>query len=373
MYRSPHVPSYGPRSARIAIVAEAPGKVEVQLGRPLVGPSGRLLNDWLDLVGIRRKDVWTGNIYNYMAPASKIEFAPKGEVEAWASCIHQRLEQELDDPWVIVPMGAISLRAILRKPLWDKRSPTIGSWRGSITSTYLHGRKVKVIPVLHPAGVLRDMSLWKLCLADWKRISEDSKFRGLRHPKRLLHLPPHGPEIKRLFTEAKNPNTLMAIDIETPRRKGVGRRIECVCVSTDANEAWAFRWPEDRGDIEVLCRSRCQKVGQNFLFDRFWLAGEGIEVVGEIHDTLSQLHSIDASLPSFSLATIGSLVTRQPYWKKHSGADKESDTDSIDWTPRKNLMLYCCTDAATTREAAGVFLNVLEGERPPWVPKQLTN
>lgn len=48
------VPSEGPKTAKIAIVGEAPGAAEVQKGRPFCGPAGRLLNQLLSDAGIDR-------------------------------------------------------------------------------------------------------------------------------------------------------------------------------------------------------------------------------------------------------------------------------------------------------------------------------
>jgi uracil-DNA glycosylase len=52
----------GPLNSRLAIVGEAPGKQEVEEGRPFVGNAGKLLNRLLEDAGIDRSKVYVTNI-----------------------------------------------------------------------------------------------------------------------------------------------------------------------------------------------------------------------------------------------------------------------------------------------------------------------
>lgn len=56
------VPFRGPPSARVAVIAEAPGKVENQVGKPLVGPAGQLLDSCLSEVGLDLTDIMYFNV-----------------------------------------------------------------------------------------------------------------------------------------------------------------------------------------------------------------------------------------------------------------------------------------------------------------------
>jgi uracil-DNA glycosylase family protein len=51
----------GPVGAALMLVGEQPGDQEDRAGRPFVGPAGRLLDEVLDEVGLRREDVWVTN------------------------------------------------------------------------------------------------------------------------------------------------------------------------------------------------------------------------------------------------------------------------------------------------------------------------
>jgi uracil-DNA glycosylase len=52
----------GTLRSRLAIVGEAPGKQEVEEGRPFVGNAGKLLDELLEEAGIDRSKVYVSNV-----------------------------------------------------------------------------------------------------------------------------------------------------------------------------------------------------------------------------------------------------------------------------------------------------------------------
>ncbi len=62
------VKSHGPLNARIAIVGEAPGKREEELGRPFVGASGGLLSVMLSDAGLSKEQCRLMNIMEIRPP-----------------------------------------------------------------------------------------------------------------------------------------------------------------------------------------------------------------------------------------------------------------------------------------------------------------
>ncbi|KKL45097.1 hypothetical protein LCGC14_2359120, partial [marine sediment metagenome] len=63
-----YVPATGPRDAKIVILGEAPGAVEVQRGEPFVGPSGKLLSQILAQAGIRKDQCYITNVVKEQPP-----------------------------------------------------------------------------------------------------------------------------------------------------------------------------------------------------------------------------------------------------------------------------------------------------------------
>ena len=384
-----HIPAYGRLDAPFIAIAEAPWKSELKVGRPLVGPSGVQLDNWWGRAGISRSQFRLYNVMEYAAPGGKIERAHKDEVEAWASTLHDRLA-ECEAPKVIIPMGDIALRALLRKPLWANNSPHISDWRGSILQVEHNGKPVKCIPAYHPAACMYDPALVKICRLDWVRVADEAKLPDdFDWPFHTHYIPGIGvyrtcgpnvdkadvsedanrDAINRYRDAAQDPTTIMAVDIENP-----GKRMACVGFSTDPAQSLTLVWPEHVDLITELCESPCTKVLQNGLFDRFWLHPPSayaplaerhwrmqylpaIRMGGEVVDTLAMHHVLDATLPH-SLATMTSLYTRQPYYKTQH---KDSDSPTIDRDPIDRLCIYNGLDCVCTRALFDIFTAKLKG------------
>jgi len=57
------VPEEWNPEAKIMFIGEAPGFFEDKQGRPFIGQAGRLLDSLLQLIKVRREDVWIGNLF----------------------------------------------------------------------------------------------------------------------------------------------------------------------------------------------------------------------------------------------------------------------------------------------------------------------
>lgn len=132
---------YEGQSSSICFIAEALGRDEVRLGRPLIGPAGQVFNRILVASGIKREDVFLMNTVSCRPPNNKLQ----GNEVATCSTIRESLI-EACKPKVIVTLGAVAMRA-----LFPKIKKGIIAMRGSIL-TY-HG--IPVVVTLHPSYVMR--------------------------------------------------------------------------------------------------------------------------------------------------------------------------------------------------------------------------
>src|SRR6202048_1908568 len=69
--RSVAVPGEGSPEAEIMFIGEGPGFHEDQQGRPFVGAAGQLLTEMLDLIGLRRQDVFITNVVRCRPPGNR--------------------------------------------------------------------------------------------------------------------------------------------------------------------------------------------------------------------------------------------------------------------------------------------------------------
>lgn len=125
-------------------VGEAPGATEDREGRPFVGASGRFLSEGLALIGLSRADVYVTNVVKYHPPGNRTP----DSLEILASLPLLVKEVDIVGPRVVVPMGAVALRAFV-----DGGSitsihgvPTVGRSRG----------KYVVVPMFHPSYCIRN-------------------------------------------------------------------------------------------------------------------------------------------------------------------------------------------------------------------------
>lgn len=152
------VPFLGPSPSRIAIVGEAPGASEDEIGQPFVGASGKLLRRELTRLGL---DVNTVAFLNVVScwPNRKPATPTRKEMEA---CRENFIQQVgVIQPEFMLILGATALSAF-----W--RSMTVKQVRGHwwIWSTDSIAQPIWCFASIHPAAVLRDNQLREGFVAD---------------------------------------------------------------------------------------------------------------------------------------------------------------------------------------------------------------
>jgi uracil-DNA glycosylase len=135
--------------ARAMFVGEQPGDSEDKVGRPFVGPAGKLLDKALLAAGIDRKLVYVTNVVKHFkwVPRGKRRLHEKPNSREIAAC-RPWLEAELAvvKPRVLVLLGATAAQAILGK------SFKVTQQRGQILASDLAPR---VMATVHPSSLLR--------------------------------------------------------------------------------------------------------------------------------------------------------------------------------------------------------------------------
>lgn len=158
----------GNPNADILIIGEAPGADEDRIGRPFVGKSGQLLDKILLACGFTRQEhIFLSNILRCRPPGNRV---PKEEEVN--ECITYLYEQiELVNPKIIISLGATALKCLL-KDNGLKITKIHGNW--------INWEKRLVMPVYHPAALLRNPVLKRETWEDFKKIVY--KYRELVNP-----------------------------------------------------------------------------------------------------------------------------------------------------------------------------------------------
>ena len=149
------VPGEGDEHAQVMFIGEGPGYHEDQQGRPFVGPAGKLLDELIASIGMKRSEVYIANVVKCRPPGNR-DPVP-GEVEACRRWLDPQIQ--MIDPKVIVTLGRYSLAKFLPRD-------TISKVHGSPRTV---GGRV-VLPVHHPAAALYQQSLRGTIEEDFKKI-----------------------------------------------------------------------------------------------------------------------------------------------------------------------------------------------------------
>ncbi|MFA6789995.1 MAG: uracil-DNA glycosylase, partial [Parcubacteria group bacterium] len=103
------VPGEGSADARIVFIGEGPGAKEDQLGRPFVGAAGKFLDEMLEIINLKREDVYIANTVKCRPPQNRDPLDEEKEA-CWPW-----LEKQIDliKPDLIVTLGKHSLEKFL--------------------------------------------------------------------------------------------------------------------------------------------------------------------------------------------------------------------------------------------------------------------
>lgn len=154
----------GMAGARVMVVGEAPGREEDAVGRPFVGRSGQLLDRMFAAIGLARtarsRDaaLYITNVLPWRPPTNRDPAAD--EVELLKPFLFRHIE--LARPEILVAAGATAARVIL------ERTEGITRLRGR----WAEWRGVPVMPMVHPASLLRDSSRKRGAWADLLAVRE---------------------------------------------------------------------------------------------------------------------------------------------------------------------------------------------------------
>ena len=158
LYQSRHNIVFGvgnPR-ARVMFIGEAPGRNEDLQGEPFVGAAGKLLDDMLAMIGLRRQEIYITNSVKCRPPKNRDPL--NTEKDACAGFLRRQLE--LMQPKILVCLGRISAAEIIRPDFKITQEHGQFFEKNGMWMTALY----------HPAALLRDPGKKPETFQDLKRL-----------------------------------------------------------------------------------------------------------------------------------------------------------------------------------------------------------
>jgi DNA polymerase len=152
----------GSIDAHIMFVGEAPGKNEAKTGRPFCGAAGKILDELLVDIGIKREDVYITNIVKDRPPKNR-DPLPE-ELAVYGIFLDRQIG--LLKPKVIVTLGRHAMEYIMKK--YGLGLETIGEAHGKEYKVATQYGQASVVALYHPCVALYNRSKLSLLKNDIK-------------------------------------------------------------------------------------------------------------------------------------------------------------------------------------------------------------
>lgn len=334
--RFPGIPGSKPFKAKLAIVGEAPGNQEIGMKQPFVGPAGQLLNKALEAVGLPpREEIFVTNALLCRPPQQKPQL--KTAIRECQARLLEELEQV--QPEIILVLGNIAMHA-----LTDDFDLKITQVMGRvITSPYFPNSKV--IPVLHPAAVLRAPGDYKLFYSSLHYCRNIYDGGAPKDPGKTEWVPVEDEVSMQRMLKELSTKEVIAADIETtglnPRRD----ELLVLGIAYDKNKTFAIA-PNMLN--QKLFELPIKWIWHNGKFDISFLRRRGFAAKVD-HDTMLLSYCINEHGGIHDLGQISSRVLgAAPY--KHKAKEK-SGKKGFAALPKQDLYERVATDVDYTLQA----------------------
>lgn len=158
----------GNHQAKIMFIGEAPGSSENLTGVPFCGAAGKILDELLESVKIKREDVYIANILKCRPPGNRNP--EKKEIESCTPYLKKQIE--IINPKVICALGNFSTGFILEKYGLKDQIQGISKIHGNIFDPVNEGGNLKIISFYHPATATYNSNMKEILKKDFEILEE---------------------------------------------------------------------------------------------------------------------------------------------------------------------------------------------------------
>ena len=170
LYKTRNLPVIGEgnHQARIMFIGEAPGFNEDKTGRPFYGGAGKILDELLGSVKIKREEIYICNILKCRPPNNRNP--QKEEIKACTPYLERQIA--VIKPKIICPLGNYATVYLLEKFDLKDKIQGISKIHGRVFETKADFGSIKIIPFYHPAVVVYNQNMKETLKKDFKILNE---------------------------------------------------------------------------------------------------------------------------------------------------------------------------------------------------------
>lgn len=338
----PSLWGHGPSSGDIplAIISDAPTKLESDADKPFPGSLGKFFNWGLGNAELYRPRLWLTYVLSCRPPSDDLHHPNAvAAIDAERSFFRDEVRYLVQHRGlkVILAFGELAASALgvtgslpqVRGSVYVLNTRT---WKPADRQT---DSTVLVVPTYHPQYLLRNRwnrggrgradftAVWLDDLSKARRVATS----GWSPPREHFNLSPTLHDVESYVTTHRKQQSLIAVDIETTGFDPAKAAIVCVGLAHSSEDALVVPFLTDGGnhywnpgEARVVTQLLSQLLStnptlfQNALFDVPFLRAKGIRVGHVQHDTLLLHHAVSPELPH-KLGFIVSQYGDTPYWK----------------------------------------------------------
>lgn len=156
----------GNPEAEVVFIGEAPGKNEDLKGQPFVGAAGKFLDEMLEMIDLKREDIYITNIVKYRPPGNRDPHPD--EKKSFLPYLQSQLE--VIQPKVVVTLGRHSLNCFLPDLQISQVHGQPKRVRLSLKTDSNDSLQVVIVPLFHPAAALYNGAMRQTLIDDFSLI-----------------------------------------------------------------------------------------------------------------------------------------------------------------------------------------------------------
>ncbi len=154
----------GPFDTEILIIGESPGYNEDLQGKAFVGEAGKILDQLLSLINLKRNEIYITNILKCHPP--KNHNPNRQEIDSCIGYLHKQID--IIKPKIILTFGKYASKEIFNK--FNLEFSRISELHGKVFEVETDFGKIKIIPLYHPAVVCYRNEMFDILKKDFKVI-----------------------------------------------------------------------------------------------------------------------------------------------------------------------------------------------------------
>ncbi|HVV25488.1 MAG TPA: uracil-DNA glycosylase [Candidatus Saccharimonadales bacterium] len=150
----------------IVFIGEAPGKNEDKQGEPFVGAAGKFLNEMLEMIDLKREDIYITNIVKYRPPNNRDPYPE--EKREFLPYLQSQLE--VIQPKVVVTLGRHSMNCFLPDLQISQVHGQPKRVKLRLKANDKDTFEVVILPLFHPAAALYNGDMRQTLIDDFALI-----------------------------------------------------------------------------------------------------------------------------------------------------------------------------------------------------------